>query len=132
MFRGDQTGKNTIGLSASEAGVTLVLGLLLVSHIYFAQGKFEFTTTTKVLLVSTLVICLLMAPRFVIVMKDDRIWWGPVVLEIVVAHLIIYIQMLIERLTWEEKRRKWHAELKFVEEYQKGDQSESAIRLKLS
>lgn len=91
LFREDKIGRNTIGLSASEAGVTLLLGLALVSSLYFGKGQFEFTKVTWVLLAATFVICGIMAPRFVITYDQGRIWWSPIVLEIIVAHVIIYI-----------------------------------------
>ena len=87
-------------MSASEAGAALVLGLLLVGQLYFGEGKFEMTRLTWVLLGGTLLICGMMAMRFSIVYESGRIWWAPIVLEIVVAHCIIYIQMGIEAYTW--------------------------------
>lgn len=87
-------------MSAIESGVTLLLGLILVSSLYFGKGEFEFTRLTWVLLGATFIICGIMAPRFVITYDQGRIWWAPVVLEITVAHLIIYIQLGIEAYTW--------------------------------
>ena len=46
--------------------------------------------------------------------------------------MLIYIQVGIEYATWNQKRLGWHADKKFMEEYGKNDESESALRQRLS
>ena len=128
LFRGNKEDQS-IGVSASESFAALLFGLILVANVYFGEEKFTFTKVTSVLLVATLVIALMMIPRYVISMSEERTWWAPIVLEIIVAHVLIYVQLAIEYFTWEEKRRGWYKDLKFSEEYVKADndKSESTI-----
>ena len=103
--------------------------MVIIATVYFGSEKFALTKVTGVLLVATLVVALMMIPRFTISMDDQRTWWAPVVLEIIVAHVLIYVQLAIEYFTWDEKRRGWYKDLKFSEEYVKtdNDKSETAI-----
>ena len=48
-----------------------------------------------------------MVPKYTDAMKEKRQWWAPVVLEIIIAHIVIYIQLVIDAVTWNEKLRKW-------------------------
>lgn len=66
--------------------------------------------------------------------NEGRVWWSPIVLEIFVAHVVIYIQMFIDYKTWGEKRKKWYADKKFQEQYgsKDNDDSETALKEKLN
>lgn len=69
----------------------------------------------------------MMFPRYFYLREEGSIWWAPIVLEIIVAHCIIYIQMAVEYYTWDEKRTKWQKELIFKKEYESTDISESKL-----
>jgi len=121
----------TIGLSAIQVALILALGAALIRQLYF-NSKFQFKNYTKVFLGSTLMICLMMFPRYFYLREEGSIWWAPVVLEIIVAHCIIYIQMAVEYYTWDEKRTKWQKELIFRKEYESNDVSESKLRFTIN
>lgn len=103
-----------IALSAGGTGLILLLGLLCVRQLYF-NSKFQFKEYTKVFLGSLFLLCLMMIPRYFYLRGNGSVWWAPVVLEIVVAHLVMFVQMAIEYYTWEEKRTKWAQELIFTQ-----------------
>ena len=102
----------TIGLSATQTSVILILGAALIRQLYF-NSKFQFKEYTKVFLGSLLVVCLMMIPRYFYLREQGSIWWAPIVLEIIVSHLIIFVQMGVEFYTWNEKKTKWQKELMF-------------------
>ena len=102
-------------------------------HIYFGQEKFQATKVTYTLLGATGILSLLMLPSFTAGMTADRKWWAPVVLEMIVAHCAVYIQLAIDACTWTEKLRKWQIELQFSQQYPADlDVSETALRGRLA
>lgn len=134
MFRDDKIGEKGIGTSATEGGVVLVIGFFLICQLYFSKDKYSPTWTTWILLGGTFVVCLALGHRFLVTFKEGRVWWSPIVLEIFVAHVVIYIQMFIEYKSWGEKRKKWYSDKKFSEQYgsKDNDDSETALREKLN
>lgn len=44
---------------------------------------------------------------------SDSIWWAPVILEIIIAHFCIFIQMVIDYCSWRQKKIIWQKELMF-------------------
>lgn len=107
LFRGAGDLKDSIGVATSESAALLLFGLFLMVHIYFGEDKFKFTSTTYILLGATFVIACAMINRFLVSMQENRIWWAPVVLEMIVAHMLIYVQMGIEYCTWTQKKLGW-------------------------
>ena len=89
---------DALGLSASQAAVILLCGAVLMKTIYF-KSSFEFDTITKVLLGGMLLITLMLIPRYKFLRENQFIWWGPVILEMILAHVMIFVQMLFEWLT---------------------------------
>mmetsp|Transcript_4816 Transcript_4816/g.8261 ORF Transcript_4816/g.8261 Transcript_4816/m.8261 type:complete len:126 (-) Transcript_4816:645-1022(-) len=69
----------------------------------------------------------MMIPRYFYLRDEGSIWWAPVVMEIIVAHLVIYVQMFVEFLSWNEKRNKWQRELMFFQQYKQSDVSETQL-----
>jgi len=49
----------------------------------------------------------MMIPRYFYLRSEGSVWWAPIVLEIIVAHIVMFVQMAIEFYTWDEKRTKW-------------------------
>ena len=118
-----------IGLSAIQTAIILALGAALIMQLYF-NSKFEFTITTKISIGSLYVICLMMIPRYITLRDGGSIWWAPVVLEIIVAHFLLAVQMGVEYFTWNEKKNKWLMERRTFEEFQATDASERDLRQK--
>jgi len=108
------TSSYAIGLSASQTGIIVLLGLACIRQLYF-NSKFQFKEYTKVFLGSLFLVCLMMIPRYFYLREQGSVWWAPVVLEIIVAHMVMFVQMGIEYYTWEEKRTKWAQELIFTQ-----------------
>lgn len=118
----------TVGLSAIQMAVILLIGAFLMSVVYFSN-TFEFTTATKVALAGDLLICLMMLPRYFYLRGEGSIWWAPIVLEVIVAHLLIFVQMAIEHMTWDNKKIKWQKELMFHQQFGKqADMSETLLK----
>lgn len=88
---------------------------------------------TYVLLATTGLLSLAMIPRLMVAFEQDRKWWAPVMLTMIVSHCVIYIQLGIDAFTWNEKLRKWQTEYQFQKQYATDmETSETAIRNKLS
>ena len=121
----------TIGLSAIQTAIILALGAVLIMQLYF-NSKFEFKTATKISIGSLYVICLMMIPRYITLRDGGSIWWAPVVLEIIVAHYLLAVQMGVEYFTWNEKKTKWLKERRTFEEFQATDASERDLRSKFN
>jgi hypothetical protein len=45
----------------------------------------------------------MMLPRYMNLMSENMIWLAPIVLEIIVSHLIVFIYMGFEYLFWNKK-----------------------------
>ena len=119
---------DALGLSAAQAGVILLCGALLMKTIYF-KSTFEFDTLTKVLLGGLLLINLMLIPRYSWLRENQFLWWSPVVLEIIIAHVMVFIQMLIEWLTMNKRIENWKKELMFRQQYKGAeDASETFLR----
>lgn len=58
--------------------------------IYF-KSTFEFDTLTKTLLGGLLLITLMLIPRYKWLREEKFIWWAPIVLEIIVAHIMVFV-----------------------------------------
>lgn len=97
LFRTNTT--DSLGLSASQTLVILIAGAILNITLYFNK-KFEFTKLDKVLLGTILIVTIMLIPRYVYVREHNFIWWGPIVLEIIVAHVLMFVQMAVEKLTF--------------------------------
>lgn len=109
-FRVNQ--EDSLGLSASQSFVILLCGAALCKTLYFKQ-TFEFDTLTKVLLGGLLLITLMLVPRYVWLRSKSFIWWAPVVLEIIVAHCMIFVQLAIESWTLEDLKNQWKKDTMF-------------------
>ena len=112
LFRTNKT--ITIGLSATQTSIILILGAILIRQLYF-NSKFQFKQYTKVFMGSLVVVCLMMIPRYFYLREAGSIWWSAIVLEIIVSHFIIFVQMGVEYYTWNNKKTKWQKELMFMQ-----------------
>ena len=97
--------------------------------MYF-NSKFQFKSYTKVVIGSMFAITLMMIPRYFYLRNEGSIWWAPVVLEIIVAHLLIAVQMGVEYFTWNEKKTKWLKDYRQFSEFVATDASERDLQKK--
>jgi hypothetical protein len=109
----------------------LLLGAALIRQLYF-NSKFQLKEYTKVFMGSLVVVCLMMIPRYFYLREAGSIWWSPIILEIIVSHLIIFVQMLVEYYTWNNKKTKWQKELMFMQQYESSDYTEGQLRDQLA
>lgn len=77
----------------------LIAGAILNITLYFNK-TFEFTKLDQVLLGTIVVVTLMLIPRYVYVREKNFVWWSPIVLELIVAHILMFFQMGIEKLTY--------------------------------
>jgi len=104
--------EDALGLSAAQAGVIIFCGAVLMKTIYFKE-TFEFDTLTKTLLGGLLLITLMLIPRYSWLREEEFTWWSPVVLEIIIAHIMVFVQMLFEWFTLESRKNSWKKDLMF-------------------
>ena len=102
---------DALGLSATQTFVIILAGAALNKTLYFNQ-QFEFNTTTKTLLGGLLLITCMLIPRY-LYLRDKFPWYSPVMLEIIVAHLMMFVQLGIEALTFKERMNKWKYDIMF-------------------
>jgi len=81
----------------------LIAGLILNITLYFNK-KFEITKLDQVLLGTIVVVTLMLIPRYSYVREKGFIWWSPIVLELIVAHILMFFQMGIEYLTYNTQK----------------------------
>lgn len=71
----------------------------------------------------------MLLPRYFYLRENGFLWWSPVVLEILVAHIMIFVQMGVEYATWKERVNQWKYDIMFQEQYEtKDDVSETMLR----
>lgn len=86
-------------------------------------------TITKVLLGGLLLINVMLIPRYFWLREKGFLWWSPIVLEIIVAHLMLFVQCIYEYATMSERVNTWKYEIMFKQQYeQKEDASETLLR----
>jgi hypothetical protein len=90
----------------------LLCGAILMKTIYF-KSTFEFDTLTKTLLGGLLLVTLMLIPRYSYLRAEEFTWWSPVVLEIIIAHMMIFVQMAFEYVTLESSKNSWKKDLMF-------------------
>lgn len=119
---------DSLGLSASQAATILLCGGVLNKTFYF-KPTFEFSNITKVLLGGLLLINLMLIPRYFWLREKGFLWWSPIVMEIIVAHLMMFVQMLYEKVTLSERVNTWKYDIMFKQQYtSKDDASETMLR----
>jgi hypothetical protein len=111
-----------------QISIILTLGAVLVKSVYFSE-VFEFSQRTKILLGALVFVCLMMIPRYFYLRGEGSIWWAPVVLEILVAHVFMFLQMGIDFFSWNNRKIKWQKELMFHQQFSKQpDVSETLLQ----
>lgn len=100
--------------------------------IYF-KDTFEFDTLTKTVLGGLLLISLMLVPRYKWTREEKFLWWSPIVLEIIVAHVMVFLQMLFEWMTLNQRIDGWKKDLMFRQQYQSNDDaSETFLRTQIN
>ena len=71
----------------------------------------------------------MLIPRYFWLREKGFLWWSPIVLEIIVAHLMLFVQCIYEYATMSERVNTWKYEIMFKQQYeQKEDASETLLR----
>ena len=104
--------------------------MVLINNIYFySKEDVTFSTVSKVFLGLTVVISLMLIPSIISLLNEGSIWWAPILVEILVAHVCVFLQLLIENFSYREKILKWKNEQMFDARYKSQlDESETAAR----
>mmetsp|Transcript_11711 Transcript_11711/g.19768 ORF Transcript_11711/g.19768 Transcript_11711/m.19768 type:complete len:355 (-) Transcript_11711:871-1935(-) len=114
--------------SVIEVFAKHLLGAFLLRQLYF-NSKFQFKLNTKFALILASIINVMLIFRYIKLRHESSIWWAPIVLNDIVLYSIIFAQMLIEFLSWNQKLYKWRQDLMFDQLYRKNtDQSERQVR----
>ena len=117
------------GISASQSAVIIICGMVLINNIYFySKEDVTFNTVSKVFLGLAVVISLMLIPSIITLLNEGSIWWAPILVEIMVAHVCIFLQLVIEYFSYREKIQKWRKEQMFDSRYKSKDESETAAR----
>jgi hypothetical protein len=102
--------------SVIEVFAKHILSAFCIRQLYF-NSKFQFKLNTKVALTFTALINIALVFRYNQLVQDGTIWWGPVVLLDIVLFFVMFLQMLIEYLTWGQKVLKWRQDLAFEQQF---------------
>lgn len=120
--------EDSLGLSATQAACLLVSGGILGKTFYF-KSDFQFDTVSRTFFGISVALSLMLIPRYFWVREKGFLWWSPVVMELIVAHLMTVFQFLFEWATLKEKINTWKYDIIFKKEYeQKEDASETMLR----
>lgn len=119
----------SLGLSASQVATILLCGACLLKTLYFNQ-QFEIGTVHKVFLGGMLLITFMLIPRYQYLRQNKFPWFGPVVLQIIVAHFMVFVQLAIDYFTFRSKVTEWKFDVMFQQQYEsnKEDVSETMLR----
>lgn len=118
------------GISASQSAVIIICGMVLINNIYFySKEAVTFNSVSKVFLLLTVLISLMLIPSIISLLNEGSIWWAPILVEIMVAHVCVFLQLVIEYFSYREKIQKWRKEQMFDSRYKsQPDESETAAR----
>lgn len=104
-----------------------ILGAFLIRQLYF-NSKFQFKTNTKVALVLTILINLMLILKYRELKTHGSSWWAPIVLNDIVLYFLLFAQMGQEYLTWGNRQLKWRQDLLFDQKFRDNtDDSERNI-----
>jgi hypothetical protein len=113
--------------SVIEVAAKHILGAFVIRQLYF-NSKFQFKLNTKVALFLTAVANVFLIFRYKELKGEKSVWWAPIVLNDIVLYFVMFVQMLIEYLSWGQKNLKWREDLAFDQKFRTNkDTSETAI-----
>jgi len=108
-----------------------LLEIVLLRQVYF-NSKFEVKSYLKVLLGAILVLNCGLIALYVELKEEDSVWWAPVLLQDIVLHFYIFIQLALEWAYWGQREAEWQKEQMFMEQFaQQPDQDEKQLRNKI-
>lgn len=101
----------------------------MLGTLYFNK-EFEIGTTQKVFLGGLALITLMMIPRYKYLRDNNFPWFSPVVLEIIIAHIMVFVQLAVDYFTFKSKVTEWKFDIMFRQQYEtnKEDMSETMLR----
>jgi len=80
--------------------------VVLLRQVYF-NSEFEIKSYLKVLLGAILVLNCFLIKLYVDLENQDSIWWAPVLLQDIVLHFYIFLQLAIEWANWGQREQQW-------------------------
>lgn len=106
------------------------MGAFLLRQLYF-NSKIHFTTSTKVVLLLTVLLNIRLVFRYINLSNSGSIWWSLTILNGICLYFLIFLQMGQEFYTFSVKTFKWRQELVFNQRFNKADGNETLIRTTL-
>lgn len=108
-----------------------LLEIVLLRQVYF-NSKFEMKSYLKVLLGAILLLNCILIKLYVDLEAQDSIWWAPVLLQDIVLHFYIFLQLGYDWKSWGQREADWQKEQMFLEQFaQQPDQDEKELRTKI-
>lgn len=108
-----------------------LLEIVLLRQVYF-NSKFEIKSYLKVLLGAILVLNCFLIKLYIDLEAQDSIWWAPALLQDIVLHFYIFLQLAVEWAYWGQREAEWQKEQMFMEQFaQQPDQDEKHLRNKI-
>lgn len=97
-----------------------VLEMFVLRSVYFSS-KFEVTYFTRVVMLSVFGLNCFLVKLLMQLDASFQIWWAPVLLQDIVLHFYIFLQIAIEWAYWDQKQLEWQKELMFIEQLREKD-----------
>lgn len=108
-----------------------LLEVVLLRQVYF-NSKFEIKSYLRVLLGAILVLNCFLIKLYIDLQDQDSTWWAPVLLQDIMLHFYIFLQLGVEWFTWGQREADWQKEQMFMEQFiQQPDQDEKQLRSKI-
>ena len=89
-----------------------ILGAVLIRQLYF-NSKFQFKTNTKVALILSVLVNIMLILKYRELKANGSVWWAPIVLNDIVIYFLLFAQMGQEYATWNNRQLKWRQDLVF-------------------
>ena len=105
-----------------------ILGAVLIRQLYF-NSKFQFKTNTKVALILSVLVNIMLILKYRELKTNGSVWWAPIVLNDIVIYFLLFAQMGQEYATWNNRQLKWRQDLVFDQQFRdNSDDSERNIQ----
>lgn len=105
-----------------------LLGAFVLRQLLF-NSKFQFKTNTKVALVLTVLVNIMLILKYRQLKTHGSSWWAPIVLNDIVLYFLLFAQMAQEKATWGNRQLKWRQDLVFDQKFKdNADDSERNIQ----
>ena len=109
-----------------------LLEVFVMRAVYFSS-TFEIKSYVRVIMVIVFVLNCFLLKMFMNLEEEFTVWWGQILLQDVIIHFYIFLQIMYEWANWDTQLLEWQKEIAFNEQLKQQDYNcdEKQVRLNI-